>query len=558
LELIKPHLPVAVLSALAVLVLMGGLVRRFGSPVKFLPYAAVASLGVVLALLYVQGGSGFAHYARFAVCLVGLLILLAQWEELDRDNPAEFLSAVLFSLAGVMLVVSAEDLIVLFLGLEMVSLPTYLLVSVGRSHLESQEAGNKYFFLSVLAASVLLYGMSFLYGTTGTVRLYDANNEVRVATQKELVLARSAFEKAHHEKAKDVSVKEAALRRAEAREADTVGIGSRISVLVREGPRGSLPMLAFGAFLLIFGLCFKLAAFPFHFYAPDVYQGTSHSIAGMMAFVPKAAGLFAMIKLVSVPLVSLIGSEGNLSRSWFELFWVLAVGSMTVGNVLGLLQNNIKRMLAYSSIAHSGYLLIAVTVLVGRPGSSEGLHPNDNPAAAALFYILAYGLMTLGAFAALSMVRTGSGEPAESLDDVSGLARKKPGAALALAVFMFSLTGLPPTAGFLGKLSLFSCALNPGDGTFGTPHYWLVGFGVLNSAISAYYYLGVVGAMYLREPVGNVETSTSFPLRLAVGICAALTLAWGVAPQGLMNFSVAAARTLVSAPPADDATHASR
>jgi NADH:ubiquinone oxidoreductase subunit 2 (subunit N) len=547
----------------------------------WLTWLAFASVVGVM-VFAVDVSDPFASFAKVAVLTVGALVILAYEPAVDREAPAEFLSAILFALAGSLLLVSADDLITLFLGLELVSLPTYLLVSLGRKHLEAQEAGNKYFFLSVLSAAVLLYGMSFIYGVTGTVRLVPADARVLQAAVNAEAEARGALRaaseakdpaavaKAEAELSKAVLAVRAAqdcipvqvesvVREARASAADGVTAAAAAGA-GGERPLGSLPMLIFGAVLVAVGLCFKLAAVPFHFYAPDVYQGAQSAIAGMMAFLPKASGVFAGVKLLVLALMPLAGSAlalPQVSETWYQVFWGLAVASMTVGNVVALLQPNIKRMLAYSSIAHSGYLLIGIAsaVAAGQSGlMGDGLA--RNAVAAALFYVPVYGVMTLGAFAVLGGLRTASGEPAETTDDIAGLSRRSPAAALALAVFMFGLTGLPPTAGFFGKLALFGSALSgPVDGTSAGPaatQYWLVALGVLNSAISAYYYLSVVGAAYLKEPVGKLEVTHSRASAFAVAMCALLTVTWGplstsdryLSGKTLADRAVKAARSL--------------
>jgi NADH-quinone oxidoreductase subunit N len=560
-QLFVTHLPEAVLSGLALVVLMAGAVPAIAAGLgarRFLPWLAVGSLTAVPALLVWLTPDGFGFYSRFAVGVLGLLVLLAYWPDVDAESPGEFLSAILFSVAGVMLVAGAEDLIVLFLGLELVSLPTYLLVSLGRRHLEAQEAGNKYFFLSILSAAVLLYGFSFLYGTTGTLRLMPAQPETVRVLEAEIASAQAALDAARAAGAKaEAAEAEAKIRAVAGRLRSLESIPTRVAAIVRDAASGAktaaLPLLVFGAVLTVAGLAFKLAAAPMHFYAPDVYQGAQPAVAGMMASIPKAAGLFAALKLAIVGLLPLAagGPEGSvverLGLAWFDLFWVLAALSMTVGNLVALWQTNIKRLLAYSSIAHSGYLLVGLTAVIAAPAGMGAPQLTANGAAAAMFYVFTYGVMTVGAFAALSMLRTASGESAETLDDVAGLARRSMPTAVCLSIFLFGLTGLPPTAGFLGKLSLFGAALTGPAATGGsapTAAYWLVLVGLINSAISAYYYLGVVGAMWMREPVGRVEPMTAPSLRYAVWVSAALTVVWGVVPGWLMDRSLAAARDL--------------
>ncbi|MFO0971888.1 MAG: NADH-quinone oxidoreductase subunit N [Phycisphaerae bacterium] len=414
-------------------------------------------------------------YARFIVLAVGAVILLVNRHVPAGPQRGEFFALLLFSLAGAMLVAAADDLILFFLALELVSIPTYILVALSRNDLRASEAGVKYFFLGSFAAASLLYGLSFLYGMTGTTTLFG--NGASDANAARLASA--------------------------AAQAD--------------------PLAVVGLLLVIAGLAFKLAAVPMHFYAPDVYQGAAAPVAGLLGFVPKLAGLIGLIRVLS-----LVG--WNLSPALFWLLWVLAAATMTVGNVTALLQSNARRMLAYSSIAHSGYLLLAI---LAGPGDGDAA-PTRNGVSAALFYIAVYGLMNLGAFAALAFFRReADGQPIEDVEDLAGAARRHPAASLALAICALSLMGMPPTGGFLGKVYLFSSAIaSSGQAGRGSALLVLVVIAVVNAAIAAAYYLRLIATCYLRPaPQRDAGHTRCHALEAGLAVCAAAMLVFFVAPR---------------------------
>jgi NADH-quinone oxidoreductase subunit N len=411
-------------------------------------------------------------FAKGLIAIVGLLLLLLMAGTVDRDedtladqrgfdplraNRAEFYSFFLFSLTGLMLVASADDLIWLFLALELTSLPTYIMVTISTRGTRSQEAGVKYFFLGALGAAVFLYGFALLYGATGSTDLIEI----------------------------------AATLQAQA--------GSEA---------GLNPIAIAGLVVSFIGLCFKIAAVPMHFYAADVYQGAHSGVSAFLAFVPKAAGMLAILMLAGVAGWTHGETGDSLPDALHGLMWVVAAATMFAGNVLALLQTSIKRMLAYSSIAHSGYMLVGV---IAGPGRGAGFW--DNGVAAVLFYLLCYGVMNVGAFAVLSCLeRRGSHGPSgeiDEIDDLRGLHRTRPHLAAAMLLCGLSLLGLPPLLGFFGKLGLFTSAIAAGE-------IALVIILGLNSAIAAVYYLRVVVAAYL-EPRDAARTAdlvdTPFPAR---------------------------------------------
>jgi len=378
----------------------------------------------------------------------------------------------------------ANNLVLLFLALELVSVPTYILIGLSRRDLRSQEATGKYFFLGAFAAAIMLYGFSFLYGAAGTTVLFGRPDALH------------------------------------ARLTQVGAMGDTFVVL--------------GLVLSLAGLTFKIAAVPFHFYAADVYQGAASPVTGLLGFVPKIAGFVAMLRLLSLGNWSYAPQQASVGHdALFWLLWVLAAATMTFGNTLALLQHNVKRMLAYSSIAHSGYMLVAV---VAGPGLLSGPEssPLRNGLTALLFYIAVYGVMNLGAFAALSFFRKPGpddlDDSIESLADLGGGARRHPWAALALAVCVLGLMGFPLTGGFLGKVYVFSSALSSAQAPpwlpaeAASPRYAamlvLVVIGVLNSAVAAAYYLRILAACYVAQDAPGVTASRCPGLRLSLAACA--------------------------------------
>ncbi|MBL9094271.1 MAG: NADH-quinone oxidoreductase subunit N [Planctomycetaceae bacterium] len=457
----------------------------------------------------------FALYVRWLALVVGGVFILMTSRPENESLVPEFVGTVLMAVAGVMLVGGARELTMLFLGLELISIPTYVLLFIGRRDGSSAEAATKYFFLSILSSGITLYGFSFLYGVGGSTRL----DVVQAALEKSLG-----------------------------------GL---------EG--GMSPLYAQLALVLVFaGLGFKIAAVPFHFYAPDVYQGTTHANAGILAVLPKIAGLAGLIRIASI---ALPGTD----ETGVRVAMILALITMTLGNVVALWQDNIRRMLAYSSIAHAGYMLVGLAV----DYAARKAHLTEvDGLGAALFYVAVYSLATAGSFAGFTYLSS-RGKPIETLDDLAGVARSQPLAALAIAVLMFSLTGLPPLAGFWGKFALFSGAVNvglshaPGLEQLGSWFIVLAIVGVLNAAVSAAYYLRIIGVMYFRDPQGAPVAGGAVAgaggARAALLVCTVLTLWVGLAPSALSQRSNSAALsarslpgTVMTAPAAAETKHAAQ
>ncbi|MGE0606526.1 MAG: NADH-quinone oxidoreductase subunit N [Pirellulales bacterium] len=419
-----------------------------------------------------------SFFVRALSIVVGVVFLILIYRATEREDGPELAGTLLMAVAGTMIVASAAEMVLLFVGLELISIPTYVLLYIGRRGVRSQEAATKYFFLSILSSALFLYGLSFIYGTAGT----------------------------------------------------TLFTGIAESFARQSASPAGLPAVAYlGAILVLAGLGFKVAAAPFHFYAPDVYQGTTHVNAGLLAVLPKIAGFVAMLRLL------VLAMPGLESLGWRAAI-VLAILTMTLGNVLALWQGNVRRLLAYSSIAHAGYMLIGVAVaLAGKEAAGA---PNQfDGVGATLFYLALYSLATMGAFATLTFVSP-PGEQLDRVDDLAGLGRRHPISALAMSIFMFSLAGVPPLAGFWGKLTLFAGALSvgPRDAGMTATQYWflvLAIVGVLNAAIAAAYYLRIVAAMYFRPSEGQRGISGDGGAWTAMVLCAVLVLVVGLLPGRL-------------------------
>jgi NADH-quinone oxidoreductase subunit N len=399
----------------------------------------------------------------------GVLLVMLLWNQIDDGHSAEAFACLLAIIAGTNLVAAANDLVMLFLALELVSIPTYVLLYLPRRDQLAREATVKYFLLSVFSSALVLYGMSWLYGAAGTTNL--------------------------------------------------TGIAD---VLAQAEPGGQVGVLRVAFALLVAGLCFRITAVPFHFYAPDVFQGTTASNAALLSFVPKIVGFVALLRLIP-----LTGATATLHHwvpveSARTLLAILAVVTMFVGNLMALRQVHLYRLMAYSSVAHAGYMLVGLAI--GNVQLVGGTN-------AVLFYLAAYGLMTLGVFALLSGVRI-TGRPLQTDADLRGLSRTNFSVALLLAICLFSLTGLPPTAGFLGKLNLFMAAWSDGT-TLGHSLAILMG---LNAAIAAWYYLRLIALMFLEPAAETTEIrSVDRMAWLAGAICTAATIGLFIAPQWLWD-----------------------
>jgi NADH-quinone oxidoreductase subunit N len=389
----------------------------------------------------------FSHFVNIILLLTGIVTVLISINYLRQINleRAEYYMLLLFSLSGMMLMGMANDLILVFLALELLSIPLYIMAGFAHPKPESEESAMKYFLLGAFSSGFLVFGIALLYGATGSTALP--------------------------------------------------------AVLASLGTGGALGMA--GIAMLLVGLGFKVAAVPFHMWTPDVYEGAPTAVTAFMSVGAKAGGFAALLRVFVIALPDLVAV-------WAPAVAVLAALTMIVGNVIALAQQNIKRMLAYSSIAHAGYILMAVAAVQG----------SDQGVSAALFYLLTYLFSNLGAFAVVIAVERANGEGV-TLEDYKGLARRSPALAAAMAFFMLSLTGIPPTAGFAGKFYVFRAVIE-------ADLIWLVLVGAVTTVISAYFYLRVVYLSYMFEGEGEVDR---YPvLNTAVALTALATLLLGVLP----------------------------
>jgi NADH-quinone oxidoreductase subunit N len=435
----------------------------------------------------------------------GLVLLLFSWDEVPAEHAADYHACLLVIVAGVCLTGAANDLVTLFLALELVSIPTYVLLYLPRVDAPAQEAAMKYFLLSVFSSALLLFGFSYLYGVAGTTSL-PALGDALARARNDLV----------------------ALAEAGRRGAPWQGVTLVALVMV------------------VAGLGFRITAVPFHFYAPDVYQGTTPGAAALLAFVPKVAGFAALVRVLGLvphgapqPGDHPAGAAA-LGEQIPMMLWIMAAVTMSLGNILALLQDNLRRLLAYSSVAHAGYMLIGLAVApwLLRAGPESAPGGSVGGVEALLFYLMAYGAMTIGAFAVLHYL-SGPGREVETVDDLAGLGRSHPGTALVMVLFLFSLIGIPLTAGFAGKLLLFFDALglrsrspNPEVSRQLAEQYRLYAIlaviGVINAAVGAWYYLRIAAVMYLREPLEPLPARGARPVLGTLALCAAVTLFLGI------------------------------
>ena len=458
-----PLLPVLAVTATALAVLIVDLFLQ-GPDRDALAWLSIFGLvvtAVVAGVLWghpsrTLGGTlvvdNYAVFFDLLLCVASMLTTLMAVDYLATTGirGGEYYALVLFATAGMMTMAAATDLIVIFLGLEVMSIAVYVLAGVWRQDVRSNEAALKYFLLGAFATGFLLFGIALIYGVTGSTRL------------------------------------------------DTIA-----AHLTRHGNDGHETLLL-GIGLLLIGFGFKVAAVPFHVWTPDVYEGAPTSVTALMAVGVKAAAFAAFARVY-------LDTLAPISSDWNTVLWWLAAATMTVGNLLAITQANIKRMLAYSSIAHAGYLLVAMVA----GGKQAG--------AALLFYLLAYAAMNLGAFGVVVALAR-RGEPNEEIERYAGLGFRRPLLAMAMAAFMLSLAGVPPLVGFAGKFYVFRAAIESG-------YVGLAVIGVLNSVVSAYYYIWIIVTMYMREGELEPPPLSSRPyLAATIGIAFAATVLLGVFP----------------------------
>jgi len=406
---------------------------------------------------------GFATFFSIVVMSVGILAVLPSYSFLARQEAetSEFHALVLFSIAGQCLMAAANDLIIVFIGLEISSIASYVLAGYLRDDKRSNEAALKYFLLGSFATAFFLYGVAVVYGVTGTVNLGAVRDAISGQDQ------------------------------------------------------GTVFFLGLAAALMFVGLGFKVSAAPFQIWAPDVYQGAPSPVSAFLTTGPKAAAFAVFLRIF-------LTAFGPIGTGWEPLLWLAALLSMIVGNFAALVQTNVKRLLGYSSIAHAGYVLVA---LAAR---------SEIGTAAAMFYLAAYSFMNVGAFAVVSHL-SGKGEKYQELEDFAGLGKKQPVTAGLFTIYLLSLIGVPLTGGFFGKFYIFKAAIDTHEQSM----VWLAVLGMLSSAVGAYYYLRILVMMYMREPgEGASAVKPLVPsMRLALILPALGTLFLGIFPTWLLEFA---------------------
>ena len=435
-----------------------------------IPWLAILGLAITLVLVLSQLGlreetfggmlavDGFSTMLNVVFLGTGGLSVLMALNYLRQHNieRGEFYPLLLFSVIGMMTMAMAKDLIVVFLAMELMSIPLYVLSGFARARSSSEESALKYFLLGAFSSAFLVYGIALVYGATQATGFA----EVRAA--------------------------------------------------ISNGGEANSFLLP-GVGMILVGLGFKVAAVPFHMWAPDVYEGAPSVVTAFMSVGAKAGGFAALVRV-------LFDAFGMLALDWAPPVAILAALTMILGNIAAIAQLSIKRMLAYSSIAHAGYILMTL-VAAGKSSLA------DFAASAVLFYLIAYAFTNLGTWAIVISVEKEDGR-GNLITDFAGLGKRRPGLALAMALFMLSLTGLPPTMGFVGKFYVFRAALE-------ADYFWLALVGVITSLISAYYYLRVIVVMWMRDGPGMAQTTRS--LNVTVALCALATLAFGLLPGPVMT-----------------------
>ncbi|MGO9611958.1 MAG: NADH-quinone oxidoreductase subunit N [Dissulfurispiraceae bacterium] len=463
LQVIKPELCMAVL---AMVVLLLELVFKEKDVLALLSVLTIVivgfvtlrgSPGVVFNSMFIADNYSLFFKIIFLSNALLTIFISVRYLKVEEAHFGEYYSLILFSTLGMMIMASAGDLIVLYLGLELMALSTYILAGFKRDDPRSNEAALKYFLLGAFSSAILLYGISMIYSVTGTTVIRDIALQLSRAT------------------------------------------------LIHNA------QLLIGLTMLIVAFGFKIAAAPFHMWAPDVYEGAPTPVTAFMSVGPKAAGFAILAR------VFLTGFE-PVAVDWQFTLSILAVLTMAVGNILALTQTNIKRMLAYSSIAHAGYMLLGVI-----PGTTEAM-------GAMMLYMLIYAFMNIGAFTVIILLNSKTLK-GEELSDYEGLGKTHPILGALMLIFMFSLTGIPPTAGFVGKFYLFLAVINAG-------YAWLAIVAVIFSAISAFFYLRVVMLMYMKDPQRDVHLAPSATETVAAFFTTIMVLVIGIFPSYFIQFAM--------------------
>ena len=470
---LNPILPELFLVCTGMILLVLGVLRG-NSSTRFVSWGSIAAFAVALFLMAGQDVTDAPilngmfvqnHFTFFMKVLVigGLITSIAlSVQYLYQDNVIKFEYPILllFSGVGMMLMISANDMLSLYMGLELQSLALYVLASIRRDHMKSAESGMKYFILGAISSGMLLFGISLIYGFTGSTNF------------------------------------------------DVIG-----TTLATELSLGAV----IGFVFVLSALAFKISAAPFHMWTPDVYEGAPTSVTALFALVPKVAAIALIIRLLFVPFAA-------LSDQWFQMMWLLAFLSMAVGAFAALRQDNIKRLMAYSSISNIGFALIGIVA-----GGEMGV-------AAVLVYLTIYMIMTAGVFGIILCMRR-DGVGLENISDLAGLSKNAPWLAYPLALLMFSMSGIPPLAGFFSKFVIFQSAIESGL-------YGLAVFGILTSVVAAYYYLRVIKTMFFDDAVEKFESHIEFSRKIVIVLSVFVTVVFIFKPSPLIDVSILAVQDL--------------
>jgi len=488
---LTPALPELFLAAAALVLLMVGVFSNGNAKqvTRRVSYLATGVLVLALFLvvtystqatttfsgLFITGT--FPAFAKVLILAASAATLFMSRDFFERAEVQRFEYPILAVLAtlGMMMMVSANDLIALYMGLELQSLSLYVMASIMRNDLRSTESGLKYFILGSLASGMLLYGSSLVYGFAGTTN-FQVMADLFVAEQQAV-----------------------------------------------QGPSTGL---IFGIVFVLVGLAFKVSAVPFHMWTPDVYEGAPTPVTAFFASAPKIAALSLFVSVM-------LGAFGQLAAQWQQIIIVISVASMALGAFAAIVQNNIKRLMAYSSIANVGYMLIGLAV---GGAVASGVETQENGIEGMLVYLTIYIIMTLGTFGCiLAMKRNGTN--VESINDLAGLSKSNPMIAASLAIFMFSMAGIPPLAGFFGKLFVFQAALQ-------AELYTLAVIGVLTSVVGCYYYIRIIKVMYFDDAEETLDQSVGFEINAVVGVSAIIILAFFLYPSLITDGAAMAAASL--------------
>jgi NADH-quinone oxidoreductase subunit N len=453
--------------------------EAFRKPGERMPIAVCGLIGLVgaavssvllwdkdLTAMGVVRSDNFALFINLTLCVIGLLTMLFSDDLVDRERlpPGEYYALTLFAISGMMLMAAATDLLVIFIALEILSLSVYVLTGIRRSSAAGAEAAFKYFLLGAFSSAFFLYGIAFAFAVSGSTRL------------------------------------------------DQLG-----ATLSAQGAGEPSTMAILAVALMAVGFAFKVSAVPFHMWTPDAYEGAPTIVTAFMSTGVKAAAFAAFVRVFLAPLEP-------LKDQWIPVLAVIAAATMLLGTVVGVVQTNIKRMLAYSSIAHAGYLLLGL------------IATSDTGKAAVLFYLLAYAVSNLGALGIVALLGTEQHQHDE-LRDFAGLSKSRPGLAGLMTVFLLSLGGFPPMAGFIGKWYIFSAAVERG-------HYWLAILGVLTSVVSVFFYLRIVVMMYMTEGSDIARPRIPLPAAAGLAIATAAVFYLGILPTGIINLALDSISTI--------------